>query len=817
MVLGAGRCGRQILHCLCEAGYHPIAFEQDESRLAISRALYESQEFPALNTGRGFPTDRSRVQWSTSMETIAAADLIIESIVEDLPAKRVLVTEISRVCSKEAILTTNSSYFLPSAVFQGVPHPERIASLHFHVPPWFATAVDIMPTMRTSPATMDALEQFVESIGLTPIRLLREFPGYVFNSLLHPLLVKSLELAHRGVASPETVDLAWRAVTGMPTGPFGMMQQIGISTLSTILDRALSIYQDEGTRRARAFLEQWSGTLENSTDPPAPLVPIQLSSRSSSPSNQASESTFEPFRLGWKEWKNPPSATQLSSDSDPLQSSLLQVSEFQVLGSSLFSRELSKELHSNASTVSLEQIEVGKPIVWVIEPAEVSSVLSTQELADRIAALRRLLHTHSSQGKTIQLIVILPLDVYGQLHGSAWGTPSMLRSVWMEQFGPDLSVESPVQIQVLSIDFDETNAAIHVASLIRSRLTGMQSPLPMQTNDQRHAGLAEAYSMLHLHRDRNAWCIPKLMPLSTCDHGWKLNVPDGQEQEPSKARLAQELRGSTWIVSGGGRGITAQLARSLGKFGVRLVLLGRTHIPEESLYDWSEQQLAERKRERCRDAFNSGLSPASAANRCDSELELSRNLHWLRQHNIDFEYHPIDVTSEKELQSFSDELKRRGIPIDGILHGAGFEQTTKLLRKTEESIRRTLTCKIDASKSLSSLISRQSRWFIQCGSVVGFFGGAGQVDYAAANGFQACFAESLSARWPDIQVLTIAWPGWREVGMAARPASAWSLGRNGHQLISIEEGTSHFIELLSAKVSGCVLLLPPDEIPLAIR
>ena len=770
-----------------------------------------------MNTRRGLSTDRPRVLWSTSMETIAAADLIIESIVEDLPLKRGLVTEIGRSCSKEAIFTTNSSYFLPSAVFQGVPHPERIASLHFHVPPWFATAVDIMPTMRTSPATMDALEQFIVSIGLTPIRLLREFPGYIFNSLLHPLLVKSLELAHRGVASPETVDLAWRAVTGMPSGPFGMMQQIGISTLSTILDRALTIYQDEGTRRARAFLEQWSGTLETSTDPPAPLVPIQLPSRSSSPSNQTCESTFEPFRLGWKELKAPSFAAQRSSDSDPLQSSSLQVSGFQVFGSSPFSLELSAELHSNASTVSLEQIEIGKPIVWVIEPVEISSVLPTQDFADRIIALRRLLHTHSSQGKTIQLIVILPLDVYGQLHGSAWGAPSMLRSVWMEQFGPDLTVESPVQIQVLSLDFDETNAAIHVARLIRSSLSEMQSQVTQQTDDQRHAGFAEAYSLLHLHRDRNAWCVPKLMPLSTCQRGWKPMAPDSLEHDPSEARLAQELRGSTWIVSGGGRGITAQLARSLGKFGVQLVLLGRTHIPEESLYDWSEQQLAERKRERCRDAFNSGLSPASAANRCDSELELSRNLHWLRLHDIDFEYHPIDFTSEKELQSFSDELKRRGIPIDGILHGAGFEQTTKLFRKTEESIRRTLACKIDASRILASLMGRQSRWFIQCGSVVGFFGGAGQVDYSAANGFQACFAESLSVRWPDVQVLTIAWPGWREVGMAARPASAWSLGRNGHQLISIEEGTAHFIELLNAKVSGCVLLLPPDEIPLAIR
>jgi 3-hydroxybutyryl-CoA dehydrogenase len=816
-VLGAGRCGRQILHCLCEAGYHPIAFEQDESRLAISRAFYERQEFPVLTTRRGFSTDRPNVQWSTSMETIAAADLIIESIVEDLPLKRGLVTEIGRVCSKNAILTTNSSYFLPSAVFQGVPQPERIASLHFHVPPWFATAVDIMPTLRTSPATMDALEQFIVSMGLTPIRLLREFPGYVFNSLLHPLLVKSLELAHRGVASPETVDLAWRAVTGMPTGPFGMMQQIGISTLSTILDRALTIYQDEGTRRARAFLEQWSGSLQATSDPPASLVPIQLSPQLSSARKHTCESNFVPFRVGWQELKMKPFAITPSPDSDPLQNGSFQVLGFQVLGSSPFSRHLSSELLGNDSTVSLEQIEVGKPIVWVMEPTDVQSVLSTQDYLVRIATLRRLLHAHFSQGKIIQLFVVLPLDVYGQLHSSAWGAPGMLRSVWMEQFAHDLAVESPVQIQILSIDFDEANAAASVARLIRSNLPEKQTHETNQTDGQGYAGLSEVYGKLHFHRDRDAWCIPKLIALSSSHLGLKPVIPHDQKHEPSEARLAQELRGSTWIVTGGGRGITAQLARCLGKFGVRLVLLGRTYISEDSLYDRSEQELAERKRIRCREAFQSGLSPAAAANRCDYELELSRNLQWLRQHDIDFEYHPIDVTSEKELQNFSTELRRRGIPVDGILHGAGFEQTTKLLRKTEESIRRTLACKIDSSKSLTSLMSRQSRWFIQCGSVVGFLGGAGQVDYAAANGFQACFAESLSARWPDVQVLTIAWPGWREVGMAARSASAWSLGRNGHQLISIEEGTSHFIELLNAKVSGCVLLLPPDEIPLAIR
>ena len=768
---------------------------------------------PARGTSEG-----ALIQWTTNLQCVATAELVIESIVEDLPLKRKLVGRLAQVCSAETILTTNSSYFLPSAVFQGVPKPERIASLHFHVPPWFATAVDIMPTMRTSETTMDTLEHLIASLGLTPIRLLREFPGYIFNSLLHPLLVKSLEIAHRGVASPETVDLAWRAVTGMPTGPFGMMQQIGTSTLSTILDRALAIYQDEGTRRARAFLEQWSGVLESTQPTNTSLVLLNTTLPRSSPRT----TKFAPYRQVWQ-FKD----TQLDASRLSQARSNKPTQNFQVLGSSYFASRLALDLNGIDITVSQQELEASKTLVWVIDPTDEERLLSSANLfsreksfciqtvsysdsvSKRIETLRGLLEMFDSASKPTKIVVILPLDASGQLFRCGWGAPAMLRSAWLEQFGLDGSVLSPMNLQILSVDFLETNAVQCVADRIRSHASFAFEPPDQISECAGKVDRTEVYSRLHFQFDRNAWGRPKLVP---CVHE-RMESRSHLDTAAQDERVKSELDRSTWIVSGGGRGITAHLARKLAEYGARLVLLGRTKEPPDSLYEWSAAELSERKKSRCRDAFNSGQSPAIAANLCDHELELSQNLNWLRRRCVDFEYQQIDVTSLPDLQSLKTCLNDRGTAIDGILHGAGFEQTTRLLRKSDESIRRTLACKIDASIGLASLIGRHSKWYIQCGSLSGFFGGAGQVDYSLANGFQACFAESLAIRWPDVQSLTIAWPGWSEVGMSARPASAWALGRTGHALMRIEEGTTHFIDLLKFKVSGCVFILPHDEIP----
>lgn len=796
-VLGAGRCGRQILHCFSEAGYEVVAYEANEDFLAISRDSYDQEAFPILSTGERDGVRKTQPIWTSSLQTVATVDLVIESIVEDLSLKRDLIQKLTTVCANETILATNSSYFLPSSVFRGVQNPERIASLHFHLPPWFATAVDIMPTMRTSQSTLETLERLVLSIGLTPIRLLREYPGYIFNSLLHPLLVKSLELAQREVASPEIVDLAWRAVTGMPTGPFGMMQQIGTSTLSTILDRALTIYQDEGTRRARAFLDTWDGTLAATKQPqPSPIskAPLRLN-------NQKQGSLFKPYRQEWQEFE-----TQVFDTTSLHVGVENRISHFEVLGDSRFSLSLHQTLNGLDSLEVQRSGNLAKSIVWVIEPSKDQSLLSARDLTERIAMLRGLVAHQSSLCKPVSFVIVLPVDSCGRVQTCAWGMVGMLRSAWLEQFGTNGAVLHPLGLKILSVDMSDLESVTKLASDIRTNAFLTEKVLYGETEHDRLSNFIKDYAGLHLYRDRHVWCIPKLVPVkySSGSTDWDTSIKS-------------ELNGTTWIVSDGAYGFNAQLARVLAKCGARLILLGGTPLPSEPLHNWSEEYLAERKKTHCREAHLAGLSSINAANNCDRQLDLACNLDWLREQNVVHEYRQINVSSRLEVEQLSNHLQDRGIAIDGILHGAGVEQSTRLRQNSDEVNHNTLACKIDASKHLANLISRRSRWFIQCGSVTGFFGGAGRMNSSAANDFQACFAESLSDRWPNVQALTIGWPVWAEAGVTNRPSNVWSTGRQGQKLMSIGEGTSLFLELLIAKVSGSVLLLPPDEIPEPLR
>ncbi|MCH5372513.1 MAG: 3-hydroxyacyl-CoA dehydrogenase NAD-binding domain-containing protein, partial [Planctomycetes bacterium] len=165
----------------------------------------------------------------------SGADLLIESVPENLKLKREVLARFHPLCVRETIFTTNTSYLLPSSLAVASGRPERFAAFHFHVPVWHARAVDVMPHSKTLPEVTETLCELAWRIGQVPIRSRRENPGYVFNAMLHPLLLSALDLAVRGVADLEDIDRAWMAVTKMPVGPFGIIDEIGLDTVHGIL------------------------------------------------------------------------------------------------------------------------------------------------------------------------------------------------------------------------------------------------------------------------------------------------------------------------------------------------------------------------------------------------------------------------------------------------------------------------------------------------------------------------------------------------------------------------------------------------------
>jgi enoyl-CoA hydratase/3-hydroxyacyl-CoA dehydrogenase len=135
---------------------------------------------------------------------------------------------LDQICPPHTILTTNSSALLVSEIETAVERGDRFAALHSHLG---APLVDIVGGPRTSAATVDILERYVLSTKGVPLVLKKEYPGYVLNAMLGPVLGCALSLVVEGIATQEQVDRAWMRGRSATMGPFGMMDLFGVNVI----------------------------------------------------------------------------------------------------------------------------------------------------------------------------------------------------------------------------------------------------------------------------------------------------------------------------------------------------------------------------------------------------------------------------------------------------------------------------------------------------------------------------------------------------------------------------------------------------------
>jgi 3-hydroxybutyryl-CoA dehydrogenase len=238
LIVGAGTMGRQIA-CLCAVhGYTVTLFDTEQN--IIDDAFSEIEKIASIfflrNNPDGVPAVMNRISGTTEIGVAAAdADIISESIPENPKLKGRVFSHFNKVCPPKTIFTSNTSTLLPSMFAKETGRPERFAALHFH-DVRTSNLVDIMPHPGTDPEIVRVLEEFASSLGQTSITLLKENSGYVFNAMLSSLFTSALSLASKGVTSIYDIDRSWMAVMNTQIGPFGIMDQVGISTVFTIVE-----------------------------------------------------------------------------------------------------------------------------------------------------------------------------------------------------------------------------------------------------------------------------------------------------------------------------------------------------------------------------------------------------------------------------------------------------------------------------------------------------------------------------------------------------------------------------------------------------
>ncbi|MCZ2471967.1 3-hydroxyacyl-CoA dehydrogenase [Aquirufa ecclesiirivi] len=233
-ILGAGTLGTRIAFQAALSGYWVKVYDIKEESFTISKkmiskiakGLIASELYTQLAIDEAF----TRLSYTLDdEEAVAEADIISESVTEDLALKQQVWTRMGQIAPEKTIFTTNTSYLLPSSLASFTGRPSRFCAFHFH-DVFYSKIVDIMPHPGTDAKVIEILQDFGQKLKQVPVVLKKENHGYIFNAMLLSFLGAAGKLLVNEVATIEDIDKSWMVNFHVPMGPFAILDSIGLDT-----------------------------------------------------------------------------------------------------------------------------------------------------------------------------------------------------------------------------------------------------------------------------------------------------------------------------------------------------------------------------------------------------------------------------------------------------------------------------------------------------------------------------------------------------------------------------------------------------------
>jgi 3-hydroxybutyryl-CoA dehydrogenase len=243
-VLGAGQMGLGIAQAAARAGYNTVMAKATPGGLDAQRSKVEKQLQKDVERGKLAAADHGalleRLRWTTHLHDLADVDLVIESIVEELPTKRDHFGRLDEIVKNDAIFATNTSTLTVAELAAATNRPERFLGLHFFNPVHAMKLVEVAPSLRTSQDTIDAGIAFAKKLGKLPV-VVADSTGYIVNRLLVPYMVDAIACLERRLGSIGDIDAAMQNGANHPMGPLALADFIGLD----IVQHMASLLQEE--------------------------------------------------------------------------------------------------------------------------------------------------------------------------------------------------------------------------------------------------------------------------------------------------------------------------------------------------------------------------------------------------------------------------------------------------------------------------------------------------------------------------------------------------------------------------------------------
>ncbi|MBV9149263.1 MAG: 3-hydroxybutyryl-CoA dehydrogenase [Candidatus Eremiobacteraeota bacterium] len=246
-VCGAGLMGNGIAQTCAVGGFDVALMEIADAPLqkgmaSIAKSLDKFVEKEKLSR-----SDRDaafgRIAATTSLTDLKDCDLIIEAIIENVDAKVKLFKQLDDLLGAEAILCSNTSSLCIIEIAAATKRPDRVAGLHFFNPVPIMKLVEVVKTIATSQATIDALYEFARRLGKEPI-LAKDTPGFIVNRLLVPYLLYAIRVYEEGLATREDIDKGMKLGCGYPMGPLELLDFVGLDTTYYIAQIMFDEFKD---------------------------------------------------------------------------------------------------------------------------------------------------------------------------------------------------------------------------------------------------------------------------------------------------------------------------------------------------------------------------------------------------------------------------------------------------------------------------------------------------------------------------------------------------------------------------------------------
>ncbi len=234
-VAGSGVLGSQIAYQTAFKGFPVSVYDVNEEAIEKAKAHYQTwmRRYQEDLNASEEETQKAydRITFFTDLnEAVKDADLVIEAVPERADIKTDFYHQLAEVAPEKTVFVTNSSTMLPSQFADATGRPEKFLALHFANEIWKNNTAEVMKHEQTNMDHFYEVIEFAKEIGMVPLELHKEQPGYILNSLLVPFLNSGLSLLVNEVADVETIDKTWMIATGAPRGPLAILDVIGMTT-----------------------------------------------------------------------------------------------------------------------------------------------------------------------------------------------------------------------------------------------------------------------------------------------------------------------------------------------------------------------------------------------------------------------------------------------------------------------------------------------------------------------------------------------------------------------------------------------------------